>query len=741
MASGRFEINEYGDAAIVELPENCVRSCSPEYINGNNVTAVWSVEKIRHRDANRGHRFEMKISVKPIKNIRYDNRRDANINQIKSRNFLIKDNDYPKYFVEPPNKQRMEKRVFNMFYDNTEIPFNLNYGRRPMPIRPMPNLNTGEFFMGPSMAPLHGRPMRYPEPQQLPIQSQYPPRQPNLFDGFSPVPLQKVPPANLHHHYFLNKDEAPIFKATLFEEPKLYSPQPPPMHSTMPSIFQNQRPNLLPFGGIQYPIRFPGLENQPRPTPNHIHPNEHFNGFNQFKAPIQVNYPIPANQIDFSKTAFGEIDPKKIYEINNNVLSTPKPFTNNRIPSQINSPQFVYQLNPTQGPSPIPFFANDANPIQYSPQFSHASQPNVDQLYWLNPSNVQSFPRNNGNFQASFPLTESTFSELDPIYHNRQEPAVIVTPINVIPLNNNEADGQQIRSTLQSPTQNPGTSLAPLTENTPSTQIDATYSTPYDTIPTTIRNSDFKTDRKRERNRSNYPDSINAQLPPPDSDDDLRVPYVDETARANKPLYDQVTLIESSDEQNAANSKSDYVTTVANQQNVKINENHRNGDSRQRNVVQNRFKTRKTSFDTTAMPTTTSTEKPASKWQPKRVRQRKPTLNRNAASHENYQRPRKSTTTTTISNEFDAERKKMSDIITEMSMIFHDEPRTSQSIKKSVSVRVGDEIITESPSTIHTTVWSSANVTRMASIKPVNSSSLTTTSTVATTSEDTSLLQ
>ncbi|XP_055614316.1 mucin-2-like, partial [Uranotaenia lowii] len=73
--------------------------------SGRNVSAFWKVERIRHRDDHRGHRFELKFTVAPVKDFQLDE------NAIVNRSFIIRDEDYPRYFgTVSPNAIPMTKR-------------------------------------------------------------------------------------------------------------------------------------------------------------------------------------------------------------------------------------------------------------------------------------------------------------------------------------------------------------------------------------------------------------------------------------------------------------------------------------------------------------------------------------------------------------------------------------------------------------------------------------------------------
>lgn len=733
MASGRLQINEYGNVFITESEENCIKRCSDDLTSEKNVTAFWSVEKIRHRDENRGHRFELKITIRPIRKNRFDGKRETNNNfsgDNKSRSFIIKDQDYPKYFsnlenVTKKSGLRIEKRIFNTMYDNAEIPFHLNYRRRPsfpIPYEQTNNLNIGEYYMGAHPAsPYHPRPLRYNE---LATHNRF--NSPNVNDHSLP--------GHLHHHFYLNKDEVPIFKASLYENSNIYAPP----GASGPILYSNQqfpqeqqqpqqelpplhRPNNL---QIENQIRANAYYRDITPTP---HTSVHFPGpyqFNPLPGEPQIKGPYDDNRETILE---GELEPQKYntpFELNNNFLNFPPRNNKPYLPNTIPTTSQAYQIDSTSLSPPVSFYGN-----QYQAQNPHTN----NQLYWLGHTNAPYPINSNANFEGSFPYQENTYSEIDPIYHGQP---ILVTPVNLGILhgpNNDEAT----KAVSQLPLQNSNiesSSFDPTIENHQTLQENSepNYTTPYNILTTTQSDG-----AKNENENVSYPDSINAQLPPPESYDDLTVPYVDATVLTDKPYTHTVKLDSQSDEQNISNRKTEYVTTENQSGSNVPNKMEKYSDNR--SPVQIRYRGRKSSA---------ATEKPAIKWSPKRTRQRKPSVSESNGESSEKQEIRKrkisrSTTTTTKSTTTadilndktpNTDQQSESDIITVTPIYFHDEPRTSQSVQKSVSVRVGEAMTVKpatepslietedtQPNTISplTQLTNRANITRMAMIKKV----------------------
>lgn len=753
MASGRLEINEHGGAVIVELPENCIKLCADEYLAERNVSGVWSVEKIRHRDEQRGHRFELKITIRALKRNRFDAKRDPESGNglSKSRSFLIKDDDYPQYFTdglqytdsnsERTSNQRIEKRIFNILYDNTEIPFHLNYGRSPnVPLvyglGQDSHLNIGEYYMGrppvPAAASFHPRPLRFGG-------GSHPP---------SGLPNQ-ISPGNLHHHYYLNKEEVPIYKASLFENGNIFG-----QHGAHgPLVLPNQVANMQ-YSTIRNP--------QSQHVENQIRPNEFFNAFSPTPSnPIQFHGTesetgkfrgtVKGGAYDDNRESILEGEHQKYivsqFDVqNNNLLNSAPPKEPGHGQGVTPSP-YVFQID-TSSPTSAPIsFYSEQQPQQHHQQsHQHQQQPHhpqphphhqhhpqlqqshqnhvqpssvyssqqlANQLYWFNDGQQ---PRNpNVNFESSFPFNGNTFSELDPVYHgngqltssNGPDQSVLVTPGNVAAIHPTAGFGQDSnREASQLPSQQSSHGYTVPSEDHSTTQenTEPNFTTPY-VLSTTNSYTQHLNDDK--------PDSINAQLPPPDSDDDLTVPYVDASVHTEKP-YSPVRLIE----RPVAHSKSEYVTTENRNDQIGLastdvpNKMEKLFDTDQRTAIQVRYKGEKS-----------TSEQKQVKWTPKRTRQRKPTTAGDIERKE-YRRRKGSTnttTTTSTSAPSDVVEDNKPEIITAKSIYFHDEPRTSQSVKKTVSIRIGSNESTE-PTTTSTTTTTTTPVSPTTPETPPNTS-------------------
>ncbi|XP_062561240.1 mucin-2-like [Armigeres subalbatus] len=114
--------------------------------SGHNVSAYWKVERIRHRDEQRGHRFELKFTVTPVRDLKLDE------NAVVNRSFIVRDEDYPRYFgmVSPnaipmlkKNDQFIERVVFDPHFPQPHSSFTTNRYFRPT----QATITLGEYLL------------------------------------------------------------------------------------------------------------------------------------------------------------------------------------------------------------------------------------------------------------------------------------------------------------------------------------------------------------------------------------------------------------------------------------------------------------------------------------------------------------------------------------------------------------------------------------------------------------------
>lgn len=669
-ANGKLEMDKNGQYQLVEMHDNCIKYCLEESIDGHNITAFWTVTKIRHRDEKRGYRFEWKITVRKLRNNRFDGKRNADQNP-SVRSFVIRDQDYPKYFeTAPPRKPKakMEKRVFNTAYDRSEQPFQLDYRAHPASPsnqydRGVEHLNIGEYYAkGSALAA-------------------------NKYHDHNPVgaqagvaPLTAANDNHLHHHYFLNKNEVPIFHTSHFEKVSAFPA--PGFNPLFPNAVQS-----LPRINTQ-------VDSYGEFLPTTAQPSFHFpNELNQ-EAIKPTTY---RGHYDDNRESIldGEVKKPNIDTIDNGNqwISFPARHANIVPVARINTtpPTYLDLSKTSSSPSPSP---SPPSPIQsfYNKQLLSPNeiQPSLNQnhvnpFYWFGQHPHNQNHNQNLNFIPSYPIQDNTFSELDPIYHGT---TAFTTPSHFTTsshfpilggLNTDVHDTGARFVSLQNGVSDDGIFDASTeARQTTIVNTESSFTTPLNVVTTT--NGE---DLQLEDENNTYPDSINAQLPPPESGADVRVPYVDTTDKS----------VQTSRTKQKKNRKN-YRDTVVSTEKIGVQEI---ADKAPKKSPQSRYKIQKLSG---------STEKPS--WAVKRPRLRysdklktNSEIRRNSADANSPKANRrkitvrKTTTTTepiTTVTSADFTSESVESFSTTPAPEIIDLPRTSQSIQKSVSVHIGEKV-------------------------------------------------
>lgn len=660
LANGKLEMDAGGHFQLVEINENCIKYCLEESIEGHNITAFWSIYKIRHRDEHRGYRYEWKITVRRLRNNRVDGKRSTEHGS-NVRSFLMRDQDYPKFFETFVEKKapKMEKRIFNTLYDKSEHPFALDYrSYSPYGVnqydRGVENLNTGEYYAKGS-APS----ARY-----------------QLRDNH----LVHENNNHVHHHFFLNKDEVPIFKSSHFEKvstfPAPYTPLTFPNNGIQPSQVSLSRVHnqLDSYGEVlpttsQSPFLFPDEVKIQEP----IHPTTYRGHYDDNRESI-LDGEVKANNFNHHH---------HVHHHQNQIVSFPSGHANVIPISGITTTptSFALNLNTSPPPSVQSFYSN-----QFANTKSLQTPNHPNPFFWQGRhSDGHQF-----NFVGSIPYHENTFSELDPIYHG---PTSVSTPSHITPSHISEHDaeihnpdaGFVSQLPLQDVSENNSYDEPTEVHQTTATNTDPSFTTPYNPITTTkAAKVQVEDDRSSYSDSMNKFDSINAQLPPPDSGADLRVPYV-ETDKS--------------------------ISSV--QLNRKKNHNFETKiDNDDASVEQEKFekiveKTTKKSPRYKSQKVFSSTER--SSWVPKRPRLRSSDkyktnseLVKNVDKKPGYATRRKivvrkTTTTTpeptTVTQEFHSEHGPIATTLTpQLELKLDEQPRTTQSVRKSVSVHIAEKV-------------------------------------------------
>lgn len=693
LANGKLEMDQNGRFQLVEIHDNCIKYCLEESIDGHNITAFWSIYKIRHRDENRGYRYEWKITIRKLRNGRFDGKRSID-KTLGTRSFLVRDQDYPKYF-ETTAKQtdsKLEKRLFSTHYDRSEHPFNLDYRAQPSQHeRVVDNLNTGEY---------------YAKDPSSTVKYQI---------HHSNGQLQADSANHVHHHYFLNKQEAPIFKTTHFEKVSAF-----PAHSVHPihpvhELNSINFPNHLRSSQIstprihnqldsygdsitttsQAPIQFSEsikFHDDIRPTTYRGHYDDNRESIldgeikrNNFESTSNhnqlVSFParhasiIPVSHINTTPTSSS---------YSYNIHSQTSPAIHSHFDKQI--------INPIQSPIQSSIHSHQS-PIHSheSPIHSHQSPIHSHhQLYWLGQS-----PQT--GFIPSFPFHENTFSELDPIYHSSftlsTPPALSQTHIPEI---SSEIHDTSARFVSDLPLRDTGEDLSydrpTETHQTTSTNTDPSYTTPFNIISTTKHGFGLK-----EIDDSNsYPDSINAQLPPPESGIDVRVPYIETNKYKSRTRKGYGKKSEQLKLQN-----DDASVSVEKLNSEKIQEKTTKKSSQKNKSQRNVSSTEKPQSYIPKRPRLRGTDKYKTMNEMMKLSTKKPnTTNRRKIA------VRKTPTTTTaepytVTTDFPDVTTEYDAATTTFISQIDEEPRTTQSVRKSVSVHISEKV-TVNPKKIST---------------------------------------
>ena len=686
LAHGRLERNsENCDYSIVEMnnEENCIKvNCTVDQssVEHLNITAFWMVEKIRHRDVKRGHRYELKITIYPLKRGKFDNKRDTlpitTNDHPKTRSFLIRDKDYPKYFDDRPlnSQNHIQKRTFEVSgpsaYDNFRVPLNLEYYKKSH----VNDLNTGEYFIGGGhnigeTSTFYGKDP-YPtafsqllhehERKQVhrPNQIRFPiDKDDTSNEYYDPINTTPLTATHLHHHYYLNKKNLPLLKTSVLDKESIFEQSPFRINVTPQKLNENAAPSTTIQTTHQHNLSA-DIFGAPTASAYPIY-SEYSNGHN-FPLQIQPNY-------NFAEHQQGNF--QLPHNIQHTQLPSTAPFTTGIHNPQFSSynSQYPYQLIPP----PHQYFNQEDNPlttVPYSNNNQHFPteqqqhhQQQLQQQYNNLPANGH--PRYNaqvnaihGSFQpfhGNEKYENNKFSDPDPIYHQLQQQNY---PLPYYPLD--QYQNQHNQPYVNQPNPYPPLPLAPpsaqsgnIYNKDPHSQQEQHGSTTakgnYDIIPTVKQTQqsaqqNFETSEKNQQeihteqpsapaennknyednhHQTNYPDSINAQLPPPEQGDDTNVPYVESsivTQTSQQINYDQLLPTTEQIQEFTQNTKDEQV-----------DENKTEAYVHQENLEKEIQKSTKLNLVSMQRPKVhrsrghyrqKTTEKPILKWMPKRIK-------------------------------------------------------------------------------------------------------------------------
>lgn len=171
LAKGKLKKNANKTFSFEQINERCDEKCqlnADKYLE--NVTALWMVERIRHRDVTgKNHRYDLKFTIVPIYNDE-KHQIDQNIleNRLRShmkKTFILRDTDYPNFFRSSASRRAdlfpaaIERSLSSFMSFNPNSLMQSILGMSP----PKPQtqkqkiqhkdsrLNMGEFYMSPKI--------------------------------------------------------------------------------------------------------------------------------------------------------------------------------------------------------------------------------------------------------------------------------------------------------------------------------------------------------------------------------------------------------------------------------------------------------------------------------------------------------------------------------------------------------------------------------------------------------------
>ncbi|XP_053951103.1 mucin-2 [Anastrepha ludens] len=486
LANGRLEETANNSFRFVE--GLCDYDCDAEY-----VWALWQVQRIRHRDANRKFRYEMKFSVSPLRaesggNIKRKAELDSNNSKRSvSQTFIQRDDDYPHTFgkIVYNAESRFADRRFDDYAGRNFRQAPINQYRQATPM-PQPTFMHGIFQPHPHFPP--------PLPQKL-----------NIGEYIKDYPAKATPKVELfpnilnavsRNYYPTPTTYRPNYQ-TKFPRPELY---PPTTHHEPMKFPDNPKEPVVGggFGKISTPV-----------VTHHFH--HHFympsttsieNGLGSAEQPI--NNPTNAYKSVATETTaptyFNSYYNEHVKTNFQQALHPPKTINFPKSETEVHK-EHVVQVTPV--------------PPLKRPQIYQMYQIPIDSkvpllIYPAPVVEEQPILARNKPFIQSEPMDEEPirYSEPDPLYLNLAHNP----PIDVSSYELSEPQ-------LEAPKINQLKEYADVHINT-------------------VLN------RKNKK-----PDSIAAQLPPPENDQDVRIPYEDESQEASKPKHDLEQKPSQKDEQ------------------------------------------------------------------------------------------------------------------------------------------------------------------------------------------------
>uniref|UniRef100_A0A182VW36 Dystroglycan-type cadherin-like domain-containing protein n=1 Tax=Anopheles minimus TaxID=112268 RepID=A0A182VW36_9DIPT len=366
LAHGRLELEGDDSYFLVQEQDGKLEETR------RNVTALWKVERIRHRDDLRGHRYELKFTIAPSKvptngapiQPALEGEQEEREIPAHNRTYIIRDEDYPKYFapiINSPNAIPMHRKNDQMF-DRTFFDV----------VQSQTHPQAHQFG---SFAPATRfyRPAVVPQPQQTITLGQY--LMQSLLSG------GETPKYHHHHHHFVpGKMANPAYygglAAATSNRIKFPDSFTGSSHS-VPKFYQHihfQRPSIAPLAPTALPgsYLFHHTKDSHAPAPSNIHQD-----YTKLADLRGATTPTAHDSVDTKPTKSNNaVSPKPITSALNHIQQHPQQFLKTspkpqQFPTQQQQQQFHQQVatistgvgQQQTGPS-----AQNSLPQQFSPQ-------------------------------------------------------------------------------------------------------------------------------------------------------------------------------------------------------------------------------------------------------------------------------------------------------------------------------------------------------------------------------------
>lgn len=644
MARGQLEIDSDNNFILVERNnEGCMQDCNNEHIktssdnnnsNNMNISAYWIVERIRHKNEHKGHRYEFRITIYVMRRDRTDGKREiTSYKTMRTKTFIMREEDYPKIFADTFDfHKNSQTKIQRRFFDITSLfngkDDNREYDDRPVYYNRAPTqpgyLNIGEFYspslyynnrafngysgndLYPSQPFIYdirrppidnyhgGNHVRFPDEEIIIAKDQL------VNPSGLGVDVPPVTATHLHHHYYLNKNKLPIVHATSIEKENIFDDERSPHRNTLENINHRTR-GYLPKYNTDTKTQSPNIIPEQLPVPPSLEGNNYVVQ-TPYSYPVQVQLVTPPGRY-FSTTQLHPDREDDSSEISYRRPKQKDPLSDSsQLPSQLFSPLVTNYQSLIPPTVKRPFRPSEQEKKKYSesdPMYhvDISTQPTESNENDHNDNietNTEDHPKNHKNriqyseTTTQLPQTDKPdFETSSPVYlgpeiYEQQYPRVVKTTKGIY----------KVHTFNQPVNQNPDDQIENFGEH-----------------PVTGNGNSNQENTEK-------PDSINAQLPPPERGVDVSVPYVESSIVTRKTLRPRLSVTPAISKEETKSTESSNVST----------ENNKSSTSK---PTQNKFqKPRNRNYQRT------TTEKPVLKWMPKRARYRTKSPNTSTSTTE-----------------------------------------------------------------------------------------------------------